>query len=58
MDENIFDLCEYFASLHQIPVEYVYMEFGDPHVTDYESMAKVLDTSTLMVYSLLPTHNQ
>jgi hypothetical protein len=43
-------LCEAFAALHELPVEYIWMEFVDPTVANSETVTKVLDVGSLLVY--------
>jgi len=38
-------LCEEFAALHELPVEYVWQEFVDPTVASLEAVTKALDFS-------------
>jgi hypothetical protein len=38
-----YQLCEAFASAHELPVEYVWMEFVDPTVASLEAVTKALD---------------
>jgi hypothetical protein len=38
-----YQLCEEFAALHELPVEYVWMEFVDPTVASLETVTKALD---------------
>ena len=37
-----FDLCEQFAAIHDIPVDYVWQEFIDPSVSSVEDIEQIL----------------
>jgi len=43
--------CELFAAIHELPVEYVWMEFVDPSKTDVQTVLTILDQSNLLVYN-------
>lgn len=39
---DAFLLCEEFAAFHELPVEYIWMEFVDPSVADLETVTRAL----------------
>jgi hypothetical protein len=46
-----FLLCEEFADLHELPVDYVWAEFTNPEVDSLQAVTEALDMSEQLVYS-------
>ena len=44
-------MCDAFAEKHELPTDYVYMEFVDPEVASIDTVMKALDVDTLFVYN-------
>lgn len=39
---HAFDLCEQFAAVHDLPVDYVWQEFVDPSIATPEEVMSIL----------------
>jgi hypothetical protein len=44
-------MCELFAEAHELPTDYVYMEFVDPQVASLKTVTEALDVNALLVYN-------
>jgi hypothetical protein len=44
-------LCELFADVHELPVDYVWAEFANPEVDSLETVNEALDIASLLVYN-------
>jgi hypothetical protein len=44
-------LCELFADLHELTVDYVWAEFANPEVDSLETVNDALDMTDVLVYS-------
>lgn len=49
--ETAHSLCEAFAELYELPVDYVWEEFVNPEVDDLATVTKALEVGGLMAYS-------
>jgi hypothetical protein len=43
-------MCEMFADLYELPVDYVWAEFANPEVDGLKAVTQALDVATLLVY--------
>jgi hypothetical protein len=43
-------ICEMFADLYELPVDYVWAEFANPEVDGLEAVTQALDVAALLVY--------